>query len=93
MHSVVITGANRGIGYEFVRQLTESCAPLTHIIATDREPNQDLERLTVKYSWLHVLPLDLKDFNLSLSSKAICQTYLLTLLQISVIPKNLCRLP
>ncbi|WP_133501576.1 SDR family oxidoreductase [Cognatilysobacter terrigena] len=59
--NVLITGANRGIGLEYVRQLL---ARGDHVIATARHPGQahDLNRLVAEHPGrLHVLPLDVMD--------------------------------
>ncbi|HEY4582841.1 MAG TPA: SDR family oxidoreductase [Lysobacter sp.] len=59
--NVLITGANRGIGLEYVRQLL---ARGDHVIATARHPTQahDLNRLVAGHPGrLHVFPLDVMD--------------------------------
>ena len=59
--NVLITGANRGIGLEYVRQLL---ARGDHVIATARHPAQahDLNRLVAEHPGrLHVFPLDVMD--------------------------------
>jgi NAD(P)-dependent dehydrogenase (short-subunit alcohol dehydrogenase family) len=59
--NVLVTGANRGIGLEYVRQLL---ARGDHVIATARQPAQahDLNRLVAEHPGrLHVLPLDVMD--------------------------------
>ena len=38
--TVLITGANRGLGFEFVRQLASSEPKIDHIIATCRNPGE-----------------------------------------------------
>jgi NAD(P)-dependent dehydrogenase (short-subunit alcohol dehydrogenase family) len=53
MPTVLITGANRGIGLEFARQYS---ADGWDVIATMRKPSQELESLGVR-----VEPLDLSD--------------------------------
>jgi NAD(P)-dependent dehydrogenase (short-subunit alcohol dehydrogenase family) len=57
----VVTGANRGLGLEFVRQLL---ARGDHVIAACRHPGKatDLNRLAGEHPGrLHVLPLDVAD--------------------------------
>ena len=59
--NVLVTGANRGIGLEYVRQLL---ARGDHVIATARHPAQahELNRLVAEHPGrLHVLPLDVMD--------------------------------
>jgi NAD(P)-dependent dehydrogenase (short-subunit alcohol dehydrogenase family) len=59
--NVLVTGANRGIGLEYVRQLL---ARGDHVIATARHPSQahELNRLVGEHPGrLHVFPLDVMD--------------------------------
>ena len=59
--NVLVTGANRGIGLEYVRQLL---ARGDHVIATARHPAQahELNRLVGEHPGrLHVFPLDVMD--------------------------------
>lgn len=59
--NVLVTGANRGIGFEYVRQLL---ARGDHVVATARHPAQahELNRLVADHPGrLHVLPLDVTD--------------------------------
>ena len=59
--NVLVTGANRGIGLEYVRQLL---ARGDHVIATARHPAQahELNRLVAEHPGrLHVFPLDVMD--------------------------------
>ena len=59
--NVLVTGANRGLGLEYVRQLL---ARGDHVVATARHPAQahDLNRLAGEHPGrLHVFPLDVMD--------------------------------
>jgi NAD(P)-dependent dehydrogenase (short-subunit alcohol dehydrogenase family) len=59
--TALVTGANRGLGLEFCRQLL---ARGTHVVATARRPAQahELARLAGEHPGrLHVLPLDVMD--------------------------------
>jgi len=59
--NVLVTGANRGIGLEYVRQLL---ARGDHVIATARHPAQahELNHLVAEHPGrLHVFPLDVMD--------------------------------
>jgi NAD(P)-dependent dehydrogenase (short-subunit alcohol dehydrogenase family) len=59
--TALVTGANRGLGLEFCRQLL---ARGTHVVATARKPGQahELGRLVGEHPGrLHVLPLDVAD--------------------------------
>ena len=59
--TALVTGANRGIGLEFVRQLL---ARGDHVVAACRHPGKApaLNSLTGEYPGrLHVLPLDVAD--------------------------------
>lgn len=60
--NILITGANRGIGLEFVRQyLAQSPAPL-NVIATSRSPSEALAQLQADNSNLHILTYDATDY-------------------------------
>ena len=64
---VMITGCNRGLGLEFVRQLAEgSLAKPSLIVATCRNPDEAKELVSVannQPNLIHVEPLDLKDLS------------------------------
>jgi hypothetical protein len=63
LKSVIVTGANRGIGLEFVRQLLAATPPPKHLIATSRQTsNPELDQLRAKNSALHVLTLEVKNY-------------------------------
>ncbi|XP_056383364.1 C-factor-like isoform X4 [Hyla sarda] len=59
---ILITGCNRGIGYEMVRQLTEQQCPPKQIFATCRDPsspqNKKLNDLAAKYPNVIVIKLE-----------------------------------
>lgn len=61
--SLFITGANRGIGLEFVKQLTRLPQPPRHIFATCRNPSEakDLLQLASKHNCVHILKLDVSN--------------------------------
>jgi NAD(P)-dependent dehydrogenase (short-subunit alcohol dehydrogenase family) len=58
---ILITGANRGIGLELVRQYAQQSA--TQIIATCRQPAEadELRAVQTQYTHVHILPLDVND--------------------------------
>ena len=61
VRSVLITGCNRGIGLELVKQFLSQDAPPQHLFATCRDPSsaKDLKTLQEKYKEkLHILKLD-----------------------------------
>ena len=60
--TVLITGSNRGLGLEFVRQYL---ADGWRVIATCRDPAQaaSLHDLQTTYNGLQILPLDVADFD------------------------------
>ena len=59
MPSYIITGANRGLGFEFVRQLSSDKS--NTVIATTRRPSPELSSLQEKHPNLHPLTLDVSD--------------------------------
>lgn len=60
---ILITGCNRGIGLELVKQYLKCSDPPAHLFATCRNPDQatELSGLADKNSNLHVLKLDVSD--------------------------------
>lgn len=62
--NIIITGANRGIGLEFVRQLVSLSPKPQHIIATTRQTsNEELEKLKASNDSIHILKLDTKCYS------------------------------
>ncbi|XP_071945365.1 C-signal-like [Antedon mediterranea] len=61
VRSVIITGANRGIGLEFVKQFVALPKPPSHLISTCRSPEQatELQSIAKSNSNVHVLQLDI----------------------------------
>jgi len=61
--SVLITGANRGIGLEFVKQLLALPTPPKFLFATCRNPDKadDLQQIAKSNSAVKILALDVKD--------------------------------
>lgn len=63
LQTVLITGANRGLGLEMVRQLLASLSPPEHVIATTRQSsNEELDKLKALNPRLHVLKLETRDY-------------------------------
>uniref|UniRef100_A0A8C7E4R7 C-factor-like n=1 Tax=Naja naja TaxID=35670 RepID=A0A8C7E4R7_NAJNA len=64
-HSVLVTGANRGLGLELVRQLVERSNPPKWIFATCRDPvgprAQDLKNLAAEHPQIVIITLDTND--------------------------------
>jgi len=62
--SVFITGSNRGIGLEFVKQLIAYPQPPKHIFATCRQPDtaKELQELSDKYPGLHIHQFDVLNY-------------------------------
>lgn len=61
--SVLITGANRGLGLEFVKQLISSSKPPSHVFAACRNPDKanDLQEIAKSHGNVNILKLDVKD--------------------------------
>lgn len=61
--SVVITGCNRGLGLEFVKQLIKSTKPPEALITTCRSPDEahDLKNVAANNKNVHILKLDVTD--------------------------------
>lgn len=62
--TVLVTGANRGLGLEFVRLYLAAPKQPQHIFATCRDPSKatELQTLADKNSNVHILKLELKDY-------------------------------
>ena len=60
-HSVLVTGANRGIGLQFIVDLVDKTK---HLIATARDVEKatELKKLAAKHPNLHVLQLEVTDY-------------------------------
>ncbi|KAG8231264.1 hypothetical protein J437_LFUL011118 [Ladona fulva] len=65
MKSILITGCNRGIGLELVKQLVFHKNAPPFILATVRQPEKakELNDLAQKNRNVHILKIDLKDLN------------------------------
>ncbi|XP_074839241.1 C-signal-like [Carettochelys insculpta] len=65
LRSVLVTGANRGIGLGFVKQLLGISNPPEWVFATCRDPAgermQELQNLAAKHPNLLIVPLDVTD--------------------------------
>ena len=61
--NVLITGANRGIGLEFVRQLISLNPAPKNVIATTRAASNELNELKSKHGNLHVLTYDATNYD------------------------------
>jgi len=61
---VLVTGANRGIGLEFVKQFLALANPPQHLFATCRQPSaaKELKALEDTNANLHVFELDVKNY-------------------------------
>jgi len=59
--SVFVTGTNRGIGLELIRQLACGPKPAKHVFATCRTESQELKEIQAKSSNLHLLKFDVCD--------------------------------
>lgn len=65
VNSVLITGANRGIGLCFVQQILKQTKPPKFVFATCRCPEkaEELQKLKQDHSNLHILQLDVTDYD------------------------------
>ncbi|XP_054614694.1 C-factor-like [Dunckerocampus dactyliophorus] len=65
--SVLITGANRGLGLELVRQMTEDKGGVKKLFACCREPNgpktETLQALAKKHPDIIIIPMDVSDLD------------------------------
>lgn len=63
MANILITGSSRGIGLEFVKQLTETTKTVSHIFALCRDPSNAkvLQDFAQKHSDVHVLKCNVAD--------------------------------
>jgi len=63
--SVLITGANRGLGLEFIKQFLTLSTPPKHIIAVCREPDKaaDLQKLASGSKTVHLVKCEITDPN------------------------------
>ncbi|XP_074141119.1 C-signal-like [Sminthopsis crassicaudata] len=61
--SVLVTGSNRGLGLEFIKQLLQLPQPPQMLFATCRNPSgaQELQELAAQHSNVRILPLDLEN--------------------------------
>ncbi|XP_032086416.1 C-factor-like [Thamnophis elegans] len=63
--SVLVTGSNRGIGLEIIKQLAEKSNPPQWIFATCRDPegsrSQDLRNLAAQHQEIVIIPLNITD--------------------------------
>ncbi|XP_025048344.1 uncharacterized protein LOC102378992 isoform X3 [Alligator sinensis] len=63
VHSILVTGANRGIGFELVKQFLERSNPPEKIFATCRNPDgaQELKNLASRHPNLVIVQLEVTD--------------------------------
>ncbi|XP_015787489.1 uncharacterized protein LOC107364581 [Tetranychus urticae] len=63
--SILITGTNKGIGLEFIRQLASLEPKIPNIIATCRDPDtaEELKSIAKASNNVHILKLDVTDYN------------------------------
>ena len=61
--NVLVTGANRGIGLEFVKQLLAQNPLPKHLIATIRKDSEELNDLKASHDNLHVLSYDATNYD------------------------------
>ena len=64
LKSIIVTGANRGLGLELVRQLLALSPAPKYVIATTRQAvNEELDKLKSKNTSLHVLQFNANDYS------------------------------
>ena len=64
--NILITGCNRGLGLEFVKQLTQNPNPPSKIIATCRDPDaaHELQKIQSSHPQIvHIKRLETTDFD------------------------------
>ena len=61
--NIIVTGANRGIGLEFVRQLLKQNPAPKNLIATTRKSSDELNNLKSGHTNLHVLNYDATNYD------------------------------
>ncbi|KAH0619581.1 hypothetical protein JD844_000304, partial [Phrynosoma platyrhinos] len=78
--SVLVTGSNRGIGLELVRQLAEMTDPPEHIFATCRNPKgakgKALHDLADKHPNIHVVQLEVENQSSVESAMPVVESHL-----------------
>ncbi|GLH12882.1 uncharacterized protein GBIM_17542 [Gryllus bimaculatus] len=64
MKSILITGANRGIGFGLVKHLIENPGPLKYLFATYRNPEKmkELQSVVCKHENVYLYQLDITNF-------------------------------
>ena len=64
LKSIIVTGANRGLGLELVRQLLALSPAPKYVIATTRQTvNEELDKLKSNNPSLHVLQFNANDYS------------------------------
>ncbi|GAB1597393.1 uncharacterized protein LOC115215063 [Argonauta hians] len=78
VRSIFITGCNRGLGLEFVKQFLKLPTPPQHVFATCRNPEkaEELQSLSKEHSNLIVLKLDVNDESTIAAAKHNADKYL-----------------
>ena len=61
--NIIVTGANRGLGFEFIKQLLASNPTHKNVIATTRSPSDQLNQLVSANPNLHVIIFDVIDYS------------------------------
>lgn len=61
--NIIVTGANRGIGLEFVRQLLKQSNSPKNLIATTRKQSPELDSLKSTHNNLHILNYDATNYD------------------------------